>query len=353
MIEIRVIERAGRPWPHPTPTRFDTAGGAIGRGADCALQLEDPDRRISRRQAAVVHRGGRYFLRQLRETCPVEVHGRILAVGEDVELAAGDEVRIGPYLLQIVAVRESAPTDPLAMFEPAARERANPLRHLIEPERAARVPAAIERVDIPVGDATGAFARAQPIDAFFEGVGRPELPAAQRDAEHMRRGGMLLRLAVQGILELLAARTIEKREFNAGATMLKARENNPLKFSPNVDAALAHLLADALPGFMPAEDAVRDAFDDLSAHQLAMLAAMRSAVAALIERIDPRQLEARLIGRPGWNALVPGGRKGQLWDLYVGTYDEIAKEIFDGESAFGRAFQATYLEQLALLRKKS
>ena len=351
-IEIRVVERAGRPWPDPTPVRFDAAGGEIGRGADCTLQLEDPDRRISRKQAAIIARDGRFFLRQLRETCPIELRGRILAPGEDVELAAGDEVRIGPYVLQVAAIHQpAARNDPLAMFASAAEAR-NPLRELIDLPKPAPGHR-FEAVDIPVGDATGMRPRTDSgVDAFLDAAGARALPVHLRSPELMRAAGTLFRVAIEGVLELLAARSVEKREFHADATSLKARENNPLKFSPNADTALAHLLGGSLPGFMPPEEALRDAFKDLGEHQVAVLAAMRSAVAALIERIDPKALEDRLATRPGWNALVPGGRKGQLWDLYTSAYTDVAKEIFDTESAFGRAFQATYLQQLEMLRRK-
>ena len=69
-----------------------------------------------------------------------------------------------------------------------------------------------------------------------------------------------------------------KREMRAELTMIVSRENNPLKFSPNVDVALQHLLGPPAPGFMPAAPAVRDAFDDLRAHQLGVMAGMRAAL---------------------------------------------------------------------------
>ena len=104
MIDIQIIERSGHPWSHPTPVRFGPAGGVIGRGADCQLLLDDPDRRISRQQAAIVRRDGCYLLRQLRQTCPVEIHGRLLMTEEEAELAVDDEIRIGPYTLRVVAI---------------------------------------------------------------------------------------------------------------------------------------------------------------------------------------------------------------------------------------------------------
>ena len=41
--------------------------------------------------------------------------------------------------------------------------------------------------------------------------------------------------------------------------MIGAQANNPLKFSPTVEVALAHLLGPGVRGFMPAEAAIRRA----------------------------------------------------------------------------------------------
>ena len=47
--------------------------------------------------------------------------------------------------------------------------------------------------------------------------------------------------------------------------LIGTRGNNPLKFSPHVDAALTHLLGAPLRGFIGPRDAVHDAFADLRA----------------------------------------------------------------------------------------
>ena len=369
MIDIQLIERSGLPWSHPSPVRFGPAGGAIGRGADCHLLLDDPDRRISRRQAAVVYRDGRYFLRQLRQTCPVEIHGRLLMAEEEAELAPDDEIRIGPYMLRVVAIdpdslegeASRAPIaavvpglDPLQLFvSDRAAAGGNPLRRLLDPTPpVAGSSAGSERsVDLAVGEPTGIGARPNEwLEAFLDGAGVSNLPANVRTPQLMHLVGVLLRESMQGTLDLLAARTIEKREFRADATLLKTRENNPLKFSPNVETALAHLLNGAVPGFMPPEEAVRDAVGDLRAHQIAVLAGIRGAINAMLERLDPAQLEARLSNRGGWNALLPGARKAQLWDRYVETHSAIRREAEDTDAAFGKAFREAYAAQMAKLK---
>jgi type VI secretion system FHA domain protein len=393
MIEIQVVSRAGRPWRDPQPVRFDRAGGDIGRGADCALVLEDPERRISRRQAAIVYRDGGYLLRQVGAGPGIEVAGRPLAVGEERALAQGDEIRIGPYVLRVLTLvaatsatgASAAPrangaqaaTDPMALFESlgVATPR-SPLRTLLGREPAQHPIAATSaapttdrtarELDVNVGDPTGA----QPLPAagaavsagpraddalaaFLAGAGVPDLERREDALALMRAAGALFREAMQGTLDLLAARSSAKRELHADATVLRSRENNPLKFSPSVETAIAHLLAPSGRGFMPPAPALRDAFDDLRAHQLAVLAGMRAALGGVLGRFDPAKLEERLTRKSTWDALVPAGRKAKLWDLYTEHYAELGREAEDDfDALFGRAFLEAYAAQLGALRTR-
>ena len=67
----------------------------------------------------------------------------------------------------------------------------------------------------------------------------------------MNQLGRLLREATGGLLDLLAARAMTKREVRADMTVIVAKDNNPLKFSPDMEAALTHLLVPRGRGFMP------------------------------------------------------------------------------------------------------
>ena len=56
-------------------------------------------------------------------------------------------------------------------------------------------------------------------------------------------------------------------------TQFRAADNNPLKFSANVDDALHNLLVKRNAAYLEPVEAFEDAFDDLRDHQIAMLAA--------------------------------------------------------------------------------
>jgi type VI secretion system FHA domain protein len=202
------------------------------------------------------------------------------------------------------------------------------------------------------GPERGAAANDEVINALYGGLGMVPPPPGERSAEKVRLIGELLRESLAGTLALLAARQIAKRELGAGATMLQTRGNNPLKFSPNVDAALTHLLGPPLRGFIGPRDAVHDAFGDLRAHQVAVLAGMRAALEAVLERFDPVALEARLTPKGMWDQLMPVNRRAKLWEQFGEQYAEILREVEDDfDSLFGNAFLQAYRKQLADLAR--
>jgi type VI secretion system FHA domain protein len=189
--------------------------------------------------------------------------------------------------------------------------------------------------------------------ALLEGLGTPGLRLPVLDEATMRLIGELLRESMRGAVELLVARAALKREMRAEQTMIVARENNPLKFSPSVEVALQHLLGPPSPGFMAAAPAVRDAFDDLRAHQLGVMAGMRAALDGVLQRFDPQQLESKLGARSSFASLIPATRKARLWELFQELFGQLQTEAQDDfDDLFGRAFLKAYEEQLARLRRE-
>ena len=189
--------------------------------------------------------------------------------------------------------------------------------------------------------------------AFREGLGLPNLPVEALTPEFMRLLGQLLHESARGTVDLLVARAALKREVRAESTMIVARENNPLKFSPTAEVALGHLLGPTVRGFIEPQRAMRDAFDDLRAHQLAFLAGMRAALEGLLQRFDPAVLEARLTQKSVLSSLLPAARKAQLWSVFQNEYQQIAGELSDDfHQVFGREFLRAYEAQLDALQSE-
>lgn len=190
--------------------------------------------------------------------------------------------------------------------------------------------------------------------AFARGIGLPTLtPAGGMTPELMEHVGRMLREAVQGTVELLIARAATKREVRAtNLTMILNKNNNPLKFSPDVDFALMQLLLPQGSGFMKPDVAMRDAYDDLRAHQIGFVAGMRAALASVIGRFTPAELETQLADKSFLDSVLPANRKAKLWDLFEQRYSKISREAEDDfHSIFGREFLKAYEAQIEQLER--
>lgn len=163
----------------------------------------------------------------------------------------------------------------------------------------------------------------------------------------MEQIGRILRESVAGTMALLTARALTKREIRAEVTMIVSKENNPLKFAPDVEFALVQLLAPQGRGFMEPVAAMRDAYDDLRSHQFGFMAGMRAALSGVLDRFKPEQLEGRITDRGFLDSVLPGSRKAKLWDLYEQHFADISREAEDDfQTLFGRAFLRAYEEQI-------
>jgi FHA domain-containing protein len=187
--------------------------------------------------------------------------------------------------------------------------------------------------------------------AFREGLATPGVHIDQLTPEFMRLLGELIQESARGTVDLLVARAALKREVRAEATMIVARENNPLKFSPSGEAALQHLLSPPTKGFMPAAPAMRDAYDDLRAHQFGFIAGMRAALEGVLLRFDPAVLEGRLTKGSMLQSLLPGSRKARMWEVFTEHYAQISNDASeDFHTLFGKAFLKAYEEHIDQLK---
>jgi len=193
--------------------------------------------------------------------------------------------------------------------------------------------------------------------AFREGLGVSEVQIDALTPEFMKLIGQLLYESTKGTVDLLVARAALKREVRAEMTMIVAKENNPLKFSPSVEVALNHLLHPPARGFLPAAPAMRDAYDDLRAHQFGFVAGMRAALEGVLKRFDPSQLEGKLTQKSVIDALLPATRKARLWELFHELYGQISAEASDDfHELFGKEFLRAYeahIEQLQQDRQQN
>lgn len=189
--------------------------------------------------------------------------------------------------------------------------------------------------------------------AFLKGAGIPAsaLPGGLTP-EVMAVIGGLLTTATAGAIDMLAARAATKLEVQASVTIISAQSNNPLKFLPNAESALQQMLGKKMPGFMRPDEAMRDAFDDLRAHEIGVIAGTRAALTEVLGRFDPCVLEKRLAAGSLIDSILPSFRKTKLWEIYLEQYARIRREAEDDfQSVFGRSFLAAYEHETARVKE--
>jgi FHA domain-containing protein len=206
----------------------------------------------------------------------------------------------------------------------------------------------------PVASAPGSAAfDSELLAAFLRGVKSSHQMPTQMTPELMERIGAMLHTATNGTLQLLLSRQEFKRGVQSEVTMISRAANNPLKFSPNADVALAHMLGPKVQGFMGAEEAMSNAYADLRAHQFGVMVGMRAALAHVLERFTPDKLESRLTEKTTLDALFAANRKAKLWDQFCKLYSGIASEAEDDfHTLFGKAFAKAYDEQMARFKSE-
>ena len=214
-------------------------------------------------------------------------------------------------------------------------EPSDPLRSV--PEPSVRPPAAnpARPVQIPAAaDDGGALA------AFFKGADLTG--ATPTDPIAMMTGlGQAFRAVVAGLRAVLIARATIKSEFRIEQTMIRARGNNPLKFSANDDDALTALLGVGRRTDMTPAAAVEDSLRDLRLHELAVMAAMQVAVRAMLNELSPDKIRAG--SDRGGMAVLPAQRKARAWDAFEARHASVAQALMDDfDGVFGKNFARAY-----------
>jgi len=248
---------------------------------------------------------------------------------------------------------DEPPGQPVAAVQPAV-PNPPPVAGGVSGAGAAAVPAPTPAAaPMPVPTAAGpgplpATDASRLLAAFLEGAGVTGISLGTDPEAALRAAGEVFRTMVEGLRQVLISRAAVKNEFRVEQTMLRARDNNALKFSVTTEDAVAALLQPGRPGYMPPLQAAQEAFDDVRSHEMAVMAGVQTALVSLLKRFEPSALERRL--QPGALDILPAARKARTWELFCDTYKEIAREAEDDfQSVFGREFARAYAAQVRKL----
>lgn len=255
----------------------------------------------------------------------------------DVDAAFGSPAPIVSDLLprQHAQPRPAAPlagyVSPRVLAEAAeAAERQAPAVF----ETAAPVPVAAESpVEPPVPSPAGGSWEAL-LAAFQQGAGIAPGAMGQNDPETvMRNAGAIVRVAVEGLREILTTRAMMKVELRVEHTILRPGDNNTLKFVPDLQSCLMALLGDPPPGFMRGPACVQQSLDDVKRHEIAMVAALSGAMDDMLAQLDPERIRAQGDEDAGIGTMFPTAKKARYWQVFERLYRELKERQGDGNGA--------------------
>jgi len=130
-------------------------------------------------------------------------------------------------------------------------------------------------------------------------------------AQDPERLGMLIRLVIENMRQLLNARLQAKRVARvSNQTMIQALDNNPLKFAPTTEDALRIMFGPPSASYLDANRALEEAFVDIKEHQVRTYSAMQQALKMLLDDLDPQAIEEAA------GSGMLSSRKSRAWDTY-------------------------------------
>jgi len=361
-----VSENAARAGEHARWT-FGVNGGRIGRHDSNDWVLHDPERYVSGQHAEIEHRGGAWWLRDL-STNGTFVNDSDEALGQNRahQLSNGDRIRIGEYEIEVeisggndfpaneaLSISDAdldAEFEVKSLMSKGPRQRDSRLRQ--RPERETRPRPRQEQAParppppaaVPSGRTRDEQELWPGIVALCKGAGiEPRSLPAEVRGTALHQAGQLLRETLVGFTELARTRADFASEFGITSGSRRRDVTSPLVQVAAVEQLLEMLLAGRGPGEARAIDEIRSQFARARHHEIAVSAALREALTAVIEKLDPDELEEQLGRRTKGAATAE--MQVRLWNRYrelfratVQTGDAGLPAVF--LVAFARAYES-------------
>ncbi len=394
---------------------FHSIGGTIGRLPDNDWVLPDPY--VSGRHALVRYLNGRFYVEDTSTNGVfVNSPDSRLSKTQAHALKTGDVLYIDAYEIKVSIEKESAAEaeskDPLAALqgrvdrgnapkperrEPPARPVHAPARKEVAPpppddDRTASMAAraakeekrdrsnetqwfGLSEMDLPEPTPEPPRPKVvavrppprrsepQPSPATAEGADDSSRMLSLLEAagvtnvdpsdELARTCGEILRVTVGGLMEVLRARDQMKDDLHIRSTTFKPTNNNPLKFSANVEDAFHNLLVRNNAAYLEPGEAFAEALHDVRDHQTAVLAAIRLAFETMLAQFDPNTLQEEFDRHMKKGSILGVPAKLRYWDLYREKYGETIKDADESfRTLFGNAFAKAYEEQIERLKSR-
>ena len=372
---------------------FDQPVVTIGRAAAADLVLKDPQRMVSSRHGEIRRRESSWILVDLGSTNGTALNEVRLTARNEYGLNDGDRITLGDFLLTFKAAIPPQEVSPASQPVHAQRAQAHSgdeiqtllyllrrtyadsdcvsaesqhehvqkllrqsvghldrqsvqirLDSLKKSLSSAPAPVGLEERSRPVTPPPPSIPSARReknnlaesdfpglVEAFFGNLDQP-LSRAQSD-QVVRRIEQVLHVVCAGLADAVKGRRKFQREFEVEATRILDWAPNPIKHAETA-AEIAALLLDPRSHGLPEEQAkgyLQEVFQDLTLHQLGLMAGFRECVRGLLKEFDPVLLTKGEKGKSIGKGLGLLGGKGvrtdaAAWQRFLEKYRQLTEE---------------------------
>ncbi|MBD1556921.1 type VI secretion system-associated FHA domain protein TagH [Vibrio sp. S9_S30] len=179
------------------------------------------------------------------------------------------------------------------------------------------------------------------MDAFLSGLGisRNMVPTQHSD-EWFKQLGESFSLLLGGLMDTLHHRAEFKQTNRLNHTAFQRHENNPLKFSANLEDAIHNLYNRNSSSFLGPQNAIQEAFDDIEKHEKALMQGVDGAVKGVMGLLNPDYISSKNVGEGVLEKIIPGKTQANFWKNYEKQYLDLTNELEGNSIPF-------YLEDFA------
>jgi type VI secretion system FHA domain protein len=372
---------------------FDQPVVTIGRAATADLVLKDPQRMVSSRHGEIRRRGSSWVLVDLGSTNGTALNQVQLTARNEYGLNDGDRITLGDILLTFKAA--TPPKEVSRASQPVDSQRGQPipgdeiqtllylLRRAYADSDCVSAESRKEHVQQLLRQRVGRLDRqslqarldslkkslsSAPVSVGPERVAQPvvppppSMPVPRREKsalaasdfpglaqaflgnldqplsrgqldEVVRRIEQVLHVVFAGLADVVKGRREFQREFEVEATRILDWAPNPIKHAETAGEIASLLLDPRSPG-LPEEQAktyLQDVFQDLTLHQLGLMAGFRECVRGLLKEFDPALLTKGEKGKSIGKGLGLIGGKGvrtdaASWQRFLEKYRQLTEE---------------------------
>ncbi|USD67503.1 type VI secretion system-associated FHA domain protein TagH [Vibrio sp. SCSIO 43136] len=357
----------------------------IGRDKQCDWYFPDPDRVISGTHARVLISQGSFFIEDI-STNGTFLNGSFKPIGQGIrsKIVDGDVINIGDYELNVEILASIRPSldhssltkSNLALHEKGTEEQFGvpvdallsdafsppqqvkgliPEDWLGEGEEKSSIPNGPLPIHASEEIRYNTFAQ-QPENneamtlemmAFLNGLGLERKVVPNEYSEQWwQQLGVVTKDLLEGVMASLHHRNVFKESSRINLTTFQRAENNPLKFSANVEDAIYNLLERKTAGFLPPEKAVKQAFSDLEQHDKAMLFGVKGALSGVLATLSPENISHKSKAENGLSRSFEFLMWKNQWKTYCSTHDQLEKEMKVDSNFYMDDFSKAYQEKI-------